>query len=600
VPLARPARIFRPFCPPEGGAERKREDLGEVRLGRPHAVRLSRTHVQVLEGDRMMSTPYELPFRVDKEQAALCSKQLTAADLAKFRKAVNDDYYFQMFYDDLPIWGFIGKLEKVLRGGGAPSELRYFLFTHVHFDVAYNADHVVEINVSTDPLRTVDISGVDAVKVQFSYSVKWKQTAIPFERRMEKYSRYSFLPQHLTIHWFSIINSCVTVLLVRRSSRAHNSAEASRSTPARTARARAPGGVPAYQRFTRCVRTHASSDSPPPCSARLQLTGFLATILMRVLKNDFVRYNRDEEVQEDGEESGWKYIHGDVFRFPPRPSLFAAVVGSGTQLLVLSFCVFALALVGVFYPYNRGGLLAALVVLYALTAGVAGFVAADTYRQFGGTRWVRNVLLTASLFCGPALLLFCYLNTVAIFYRSTAALPFGTIVIIGLIWSLVTLPLTVLGGIAGKNGQTDFHAPVRTSKYPREIPPLPWYRDTLPQMCMAGFLPFSAIYIGALPSVAGVHSLTRPPTRVSAQSCTTSSRACGGTRCIPSTRSCSSSSSYCWSSVASSPSHSPISSSPWRITVGGGAPSSVAAPRRCLCWVTGESTVMVYLCACSC
>jgi len=27
------------------------------------------------------------------------------------------------------------------------------------------------------------------------------------------------------------------------------------------------------------------------------------------------------------------------------------------------------------------------------------------------------------------------------------------------------------------------------------VPPLPWYRTTVPQMMMAGFLPFSAIYI---------------------------------------------------------------------------------------------------------
>ena len=45
-------------------------------------------------------------------------------------------------------------------------------------------------------------------------------------------------PPAAQIHWFSIINSCVTVLL---------------------------------------------------------LTGFLATILMRVLKNDFVKYARDDE-----------------------------------------------------------------------------------------------------------------------------------------------------------------------------------------------------------------------------------------------------------------------------------------------------------------
>lgn len=79
--------------------------------------------------------------------------------------------------------------------------------------------------------------------------------------------------------------------------------------------------------------------------------------------------------------------------------------------------------------------------------------------------------------------------------QSTAALPFGTIVIILVIWALVTIPLTVLGGILGKNNRSEFAAPCRTNKYPREIPELPWYRHAIPQMVMAGFLPFSAIYI---------------------------------------------------------------------------------------------------------
>jgi len=34
----------------------------------------------------------------------------------------------QMFFDDLPIWGFIGKVEKLLRPGEKP-ELRFYLFT---------------------------------------------------------------------------------------------------------------------------------------------------------------------------------------------------------------------------------------------------------------------------------------------------------------------------------------------------------------------------------------------------------------------------------------------------------------------------------------
>lgn len=45
--------------------------------------------------------------------------------------------------------------------------------------------------------------------------------------------------------------------------------------------------------------------------------------------------------------------------------------------------------------------------------------------------------------------------------QSTAALPFGTIVIILIIWGLVTMPLTIFGGIAGKNNKTDFAAPCR-------------------------------------------------------------------------------------------------------------------------------------------
>eukprot|EP00958_Prasinococcus_capsulatus_P021372 scaffold2900_cov330-Prasinococcus_capsulatus_cf.AAC.5 len=227
------------------------------------------------------------------------------------------------------------------------------------------------------------------------------------------------------------------------------------------------------------------------------LTGFLATILMRILKNDFMKYSRDMEEAGEGleEETGWKYVHGDVFRFPAHTSLFCSMVGTGTQLTAMTFCVFMLSLVGVFYPYNRGALVVACIMLYALTAGISGYVSSSYYKQMEGKDWVRNILVTCVTFCGPLFLVFCFENTVAIAYRSTAALPFGTICVIFIIWALVTFPLTVLGGIGGKNIKTDFYAPVRTTKFPREIPELPWYRDTLPQICMAGFLPFSAIYI---------------------------------------------------------------------------------------------------------
>ena len=47
-----------------------------------------------------------------------------------------------------------------------------------------------------------------------------------------------------------------------------------------------------------------------------------------------------------------------------------------------------LALVGVFYPYNRGALFTALVVIYALTSGIAGYTASSFYCQLEGSNWV--------------------------------------------------------------------------------------------------------------------------------------------------------------------------------------------------------------------
>eukprot|EP00244_Chara_vulgaris_P011221 TRINITY_DN547_c0_g1_i4.p1 TRINITY_DN547_c0_g1~~TRINITY_DN547_c0_g1_i4.p1 ORF type:complete len:692 (+),score=110.61 TRINITY_DN547_c0_g1_i4:247-2076(+) len=404
-----------PFCQPSGKKKYKPEDLGEV-----------------LEGDRMVNTMYELPFNIDKVEEKLCTFHLSRSEVAKFRRAVRDDYYFQMFYDDLPVWGFVGRVDVT---GVEP---RYFLHTFFNFQVEYNKDRVIYIQVTPDKEKEVEITEDAAKEVTFKYAVKWIRSEASYETRMDKYAKYSFLPQHLEIHWFSIINSCVTVLL---------------------------------------------------------LTGFLATILMRVLKNDFIKYTREDEAAEDQDETGWKYIHGDVFRFPAHTNLFCSVIGSGTQLLAMVLCIFGLALIGVFYPYNRGALYTASIVLYALTSGINGYVSACNYKQMGGENWVRNVMLAASLYCGPFFAVFAFCNTVAIAYSSTAALPFGTIVIILIIWALVTFPLTVLGGIAGKNTKTEFYAPCRTNKFPREIPPLPWYRQTIPQMAMAGFLPFSAIYI---------------------------------------------------------------------------------------------------------
>jgi transmembrane 9 superfamily protein 2/4 len=61
-------------------------------------------------------------------------------------------------------------------------------------------------------------------------------------------------------------------------------------------------------------------------------------ILIRTLRRDIARYNEgDPETLDDVmEETGWKLVHGDVFRLPRYPRLFVAIVGSGVQILCMT------------------------------------------------------------------------------------------------------------------------------------------------------------------------------------------------------------------------------------------------------------------------
>lgn len=198
-PLSNPSETYQyfdfPFCKPVQ-LIRKKESLGEI-----------------LNGDRLTNSLYELKFRESRNLVALCQKSLHKDEVAKFRDAITSEYYFQMYYDDLPLWGFIGKVDKEdwnLHENGP----RYYLFTHVQFDALYNGNQVIEVQAFSDPSYVVDISEDAEINVRFSYSVFWNSTLKSFNNRMDKYSKVSMLPVHQKIHWFSINSVFIIVLLM--------------------------------------------------------------------------------------------------------------------------------------------------------------------------------------------------------------------------------------------------------------------------------------------------------------------------------------------------------------------------------------------------
>ncbi|XP_068661809.1 transmembrane 9 superfamily member 2-like [Aristolochia californica] len=418
-PLNNPSETYRyydlPFCHPDQIVEKK-ESLGEV-----------------LSGDRLSSSLYELNFRKDKNSESICKKKLSKQEVATFREAVKRDYYYQLYYDDLPSWGFIGKIDRSWEDLKDAS-LRYYLFTHIEFNVLYNQNQIIEVISFSDPNYSADITEDVEIEVEFVYSVRWDETLRSFEGRMEKYLRDTSLPKHQQIHWFSITNSIIVLTL---------------------------------------------------------LLGFLTTVFMKILRNDLNKYYGNEE---DDNEVGWKYIHGDVFRYPPLKSTICAILGCGNQLLMLAFLVFFLAFWGIFYPYKRGSFYTSVVIIYALTSAIAGYTAISFHTRLGGIVWVPTMLLTGSLFSAPLFLIFFIVNAIAASYGATATLPFGTIGAIFLIWIIISIPMLIAGSLVGLVTNSEFQPPSAPRRHPMDIPKLPWYRRTTSQMFLAGVLPFSAIF----------------------------------------------------------------------------------------------------------
>jgi len=451
-PFNNPTETYRfyslPFCAEHSSKEEEEEaavvenieieHIGEKREG---AVRHKQRLGESIVGDRRETSPYEISFGDSVDWRLLCKKTLNKEELFSLKEAIHKDYFFEMFVEDLPVWGYIGDTMDEDMIMGEVESSKTYLFPHLHFYIGHNNERIVAAKVTTDMDRRVDITNIDQpVHVQFSYSVEWYEESLQWKDRMTRYADSRFLPGSFEIHWLSIINSFVLVLL---------------------------------------------------------LTAFLTIILLRVLKNDFSRYmDLDDDALEE-EESGWKLIHGDVFRFPQHVGLFCALVGVGNQLLVVTFIHLLLALANVISTTRRGSLLAAGVILYCLTAIVGGYSSVKLYRQMNGKNWSRCIVFTAALYPTPAVIVFAWVNTIALIHGSTSALPFTAVFTIISLYGFICFPLTVLGGVMAKNYcSPDFNAPTRTTKVAREIPTeVPWYKTRTFQVALAGFLPFSAIYI---------------------------------------------------------------------------------------------------------
>ncbi|KAF4019124.1 hypothetical protein G4228_010485 [Cervus hanglu yarkandensis] len=155
---------------------------------------------EALQGVELEFSGLDIKFKDDVMPGTYCEIDLDKEKRDAFVYAIKNHYWYQMYIDDLPIWGIVGEADE--------NGEDYYLWTYKKLEIGFNGNRIVDVNLTSEG----KVKLVPNTKIQMSYSVKWKKSDVKFEDRFDKYLDPSFF-QH-RIHWFSIFNSFMMVIFL--------------------------------------------------------------------------------------------------------------------------------------------------------------------------------------------------------------------------------------------------------------------------------------------------------------------------------------------------------------------------------------------------
>jgi Endomembrane protein 70 len=114
------------------------------------AIRHRQRLGESIVGDRRETSPYEITFGDTVEWRLLCKTSFNKDDLVKFKKAIQNNYFFEMFVEDLPMWGYIGDTSEEDIISEVEGTGKTYLFPHLHFYIGHNKNRIVSAKVTTE------------------------------------------------------------------------------------------------------------------------------------------------------------------------------------------------------------------------------------------------------------------------------------------------------------------------------------------------------------------------------------------------------------------------------------------------------------------
>ncbi|EMD37390.1 hypothetical protein CERSUDRAFT_114062 [Gelatoporia subvermispora B] len=433
------------FCEPTGGPQKEPESLGSI-----------------LFGDRIFNSPYDIRMMQENGTCkTLCTAEVSGEDAKFINDRIREDYALNWLVDGLPAAEM--KMDRKTGDvfydigfnlGNDEEEFEQMPALHNHYEIVMkyhkptpDVYRIVGVLVwpeshggpqtgetdcsSNDPPLVLQEDQVQTVR--YTYRVIWSESDTPWATRWDNYL-HIFDPR---IHWFSLINSLVIVVFL-------------------------------------CV--------------------MVSMILLRTVSRDISRYNAidlSEDVQEDW---GWKLVHGEVFRTPQNPMVLSVLVGNGAQLSAMVIVTLVFALLGFLSPSNRGSLATVMMICWTFFGGIGGYVSSRVYTSLGGTNKRKNSFFTATIMPTIVFAVVFLLNLFLLAAGSSGAVPFGTLLLIIVLWFGISAPLSAIGSYLGSKHGAITH-PVRVNQIPRQIPPTPKYLRPWAATLLAGILPFGAGFV---------------------------------------------------------------------------------------------------------